>query len=694
MALTGGAVVSVTGRQVTPVCTARGLRRRGAPLGAAVLKVGLTVAAVAFAVCVIAAQSVRSGVPGHPVSVVRHRAGAELPVAAQGPVSRIVGQDDPSYRAARTRAGIELRNPRQHLDATFARHGVSIRSGHASLRLSLRGYGYGGSLRAVGAVAPVAQANRVDFRRGAVDEWYANGPLGLEQGFTFATRPSGRRDGPLTLSLALSGNVRGALSRGSGGVTFRGRGVSLAYRGLVASDARGKQLPAQMELRNGAVRLRIDDRGARYPLRIDPFVQQAKLTASDTVGPHELGASVAVSGDTVVVGAPLTTVNGVEFQGAAYVFVKPAGGWASETEAARLTASDGADRDALGSSVAISGDTIVAGAPFATISGHLEQGAAYVFVKPAGGWASETETAKLTASDGAPGEMFGETVALAGDTAVVHSDAKVNANVFQGAAYVFVKPTAGWASATETAKLTASDGAGDDDLGDSLSISGDTVVAGAPDAKVNGHSQEGAAYVFVKPASGWVSETETAKLTISDGVALNDVGRGVGISGDTVVVGADSVSTGAAYVFVKPAGGWASETETAKLTASDGVSGDDSRYLGRDLRRHGRRRRVPSGERQSRAGGGVCVREARRRLGQRDRDDQADRLRRRRPRPARLLGGDLRQHHRRGGAVCDGERLPSRGPHTCSRNRIQRRQSWRARRAPSLRGSRRRARRP
>ena len=199
----------------------------------------------------------------------------------------------------------------------FARHGVSIRSGRASLRLSLRAYGYDGSLRAAGAVAPVARANRVDFRRGAVDEWYANGPLGLEQGFTFAPRPSGRRDGPLTLSLALSGNVRGAISRGPGGVTFRGRGVSLAYRGLVASDARGKQLPARVGLHDGAVLLRVDDRGARYPLRIDPFVQQAKLTASDTVGPHELGASASVSGDTVVVGAPLTTVNGVKFQGTA-----------------------------------------------------------------------------------------------------------------------------------------------------------------------------------------------------------------------------------------------------------------------------------------------------------------------------------------------------------------------------------------
>ena len=197
----------------------------------------------------------------------------------------------------------------------------------------------------MGAIRPQAHANEVVYQRGAFAEWYANGPLGLEQGFTVARRPAGRDAGALTLSLGLSGNVRGALSRAADAVTFRGAGVSLAYRGLVATDARGRRLPARIELRDGGLLLRIDDRRATYPLRIDPFVQQAKLTASDGAADDSFGLSVAVSGTTVVAGDP--------GQGAVYVFTEPAGGWASETQAAKLTASDGAG---LGLSVAVSGD--------------------------------------------------------------------------------------------------------------------------------------------------------------------------------------------------------------------------------------------------------------------------------------------------------------------------------------------------
>lgn len=235
MALVRGAVASVRRPQAAAVCTGRALGRRRDAWGVAVVMAGTVLVAAAFAVGLIGPQTVRGGLPAHPVSVARDASGAKLPLAAQGPVSRILGRDDPSYRAVRTKGGVSLRNPRQHLDAFFARRGVLIRSGRASLGLSLRRYGYGRWLRAVAAVAPVAQANRVDFRRPAVDEWYANGPLGLEQGFTLAARPGGRRDGRLTLSLALSGNVPGAVSRDSGSVTFRGAGVSLAYRGLVAA---------------------------------------------------------------------------------------------------------------------------------------------------------------------------------------------------------------------------------------------------------------------------------------------------------------------------------------------------------------------------------------------------------------------------------------------------------------------------
>ena len=93
---------------------------------------------------------------------------------------------------------------------------------------------------------------------------------------------------------------------------------------------------------------------------------------------------------------------------------------------------------------------------------------------------------------------------------------------------------------TQTAKLTASDGAADDDFGISVSISGNTVVVGADDATVGGNSDQGAAYVFTEPGSGWTSMTQTAKLTASDGAANDYFGYSVSISGNTVVVGADT----------------------------------------------------------------------------------------------------------------------------------------------------------
>ncbi len=127
------------------------------------------------------------------------------------------------------------------------------------------------------------------------------------------------------------------------------------------------------------------------------------------------------------------------------------------------------------------------------IVAYADQGSAYVFVKPGGGWASATETAKLTASDGAASDLFGQSVAISGDTVVVGADGDdVGANADQGSAYVFVKPGGGWVSATETAKLTASDGAANDLFGTSVAVSGDTVVVGSPGAS----GDRGAAYVF------------------------------------------------------------------------------------------------------------------------------------------------------------------------------------------------------
>jgi hypothetical protein len=368
----------------------------------------------------------------------------------------------------------------------------------------------------------------------------------------------------LTISLALTGNADARLDRR--GVVLAGPGAALRYGGLTASDARGRTLRSWLAVRSGHLLVQVADRGAAYPIRIDPFIQQAELTASDGLNSAGLGTAVAVSGDTIVAGA-----NGQTFgSGAVYVFVKPASGWANATQTAELTASDGATGSYLGSSVAISGDTIVAGAP-----GHSSgQGAAYVFVKPASGWANGNQTAELTAGDGVASDGFGSSVAISGDTVVAGAPShQVGSNTSQGAGYVFVKPTSGWANGTQTAELTASDGAHSDKLGSAVAVSGNTAVAGA----VGRTGGQGAAYVFVMPASGWTSGTQTAELTASDGATGDDLGYAVAVSGSTVVAGADlrNSSRGAAYVFVRPASGWANGTQTAELTASDGASNEN-----------------------------------------------------------------------------------------------------------------------
>jgi uncharacterized protein (DUF2345 family) len=304
----------------------------------------------------------------------------------------------------------------------------------------------------------------------------------------------------------------------------------------------------------------------------DPAIKMAELTASDGGVDDTLGWNVAISGDTVAVAAPGATIGANAQQGAVYIFVKPASGWANMTQTAKLTASDGQTDSLFGRGVAISGNTVVAGAPGQFTN---QQGEAYVFVKPASGWTNMTETARLTPSDGVEGDTFGYSVGISGNTVVVGALGALN---LQGAAYVYVKPAGGWVDMTQAGELTASDGAMGDEFADTVAISGNTIVGGS----FLDNGSVGAAYVFVKPASGWTDGTQTAKLTPS-GNGPYGLGLSVAISGNTVVAGTfdwpgNETFQGAAYVFVEPAGGWANMTQTAILTASDSASQNQLGY--------------------------------------------------------------------------------------------------------------------
>lgn len=323
-----------------------------------------------------------------------------------------------------------------------------------------------------------------------------------------------------------------------------------------------------------AIRAALAQDGARPSPRRDPFVENARLTASDGARGDWLGFSVAVDGDVVVVGAVTADLQGAD-QGAVYVFSPPDGGWANGTEFAKLTQSDGAAGDNFGYSVAIRGDTLVASAYGADVGPNVDQGAVYVFHRPPGGWTDATETAKLLASDGKGQSGYSIAVDTNGDTVVVGAwRADVGATSRQGAVYVYSRPDAGWQDGTEDAILVASDGASGDDFGRDVAISGTTLIAAARDARVGANARQGAVYVFEMPANGWVAGTETAKLTASNGGVGHALGVSLAMHGDTVVAGAPgrnvgpTESIGAVYVFEKSPSGWVDGNETAMLTAS------------------------------------------------------------------------------------------------------------------------------
>jgi hypothetical protein len=542
----------------------------------------------------------RSAVARAPAHSYRQEGLLSLPAGARAPVSAALGEDSPAYRVTAAAGGYRAHSSAQRLALRFTRAGVSVSFRHARLGLALRDIGYGNRLRPVGALAPRGAANRVSYALGdGLREWYANGPLGLEQGFDLERAPAGG-GGPLTLSLALSGNLRARLAHG--GVSLTGHGAALRYAGLVVRDARGRKLRAWLELRHERVLIRIADRGARYPLRIDPLMQNGELTASDQTANANFGDSVAVSGNTIVVGARGAN----DGAGAVYVFTRPAAGWAHATQTAELTTSDPENNsnshfggEGLGASVAIDGSTIVAGAPFwseySNAGDVSDQGAVYEWTLPKSGvWTNATQTAYLTATDITDDDFLGVSVAVQGSTIVAGAPAHYSSETPEngpGVVYVYTMPASGgWVNANQTAELGGYYPDNGDTLGASVAISGSTIVAGASQEQYDGvgnNQSRGGVYVWTEPASGGWADATTVELTApSDLHSRDQLGWSVAVSGSTIVAGAPAHSPstesaaleGAVYVWtLPPVGGWADATQPAELTAA-GAGGED--FLG------------------------------------------------------------------------------------------------------------------
>jgi hypothetical protein len=514
---------------------------------------------------------------------------AVLPDAARGPISAAIGAAEPAYAFRAAPGGaVRAANPAQALRLEAGRSRISLQGAGLQTSLALRAAGYGSSLHAVGESTPTFVGNRATYTRAGLSEWYANGPLGVEQGFTLPRAPAAGSPGALTLVLGVSGDALPALAAGGKSVLLRaGHGRALRYGALTASDSRGTILHSWLTVSGRQLALHVDTAGARFPVRIDPTIEdepEAKLTGGAEAGSGDkFGLSVALSadGNTALIGAPRASA----LAGAAWVFTRSAGGWkqqgpklagpvGAEVAACAATGDTGEEEELaaepdecrFGRSVALSsdGNTALVGAPLA--QGHA--GAAWVFTRSGSSW---SVAHVLSDPDPEFKSHFGAGVALSADgqTAMIGAPAD---HFYRGAAWVFSDSPSGWLQ--QAGPLTGGGEEGQGRFAQNVAISADgaTAVIGAPS-----DASGGAAWIFADSGGAWGEAS--GKLTGAGAGAGADFGGAVALAADgaTALIGArtSAEARGAAFVFAHTGAEWAEQG--APLTGS-GEVGEEFGY--------------------------------------------------------------------------------------------------------------------
>ncbi len=364
----------------------------------------------------------------------------------------------------------------------------------------------------------------------------------------------------LTVAVSLGGNMRPALGHGGRSVTLTGpAGGVLRYTDLSASDASGRSLHSWLSVQGGRILLHVLTRGARYPLRLDPLVQQGEpFTASPEE--KEFGRSVAISADgsTAIVGGDIDP----EQPGAAYVFVHTGASWTQQAILTGVGESNVRGFGAFGTSVAISedGETAVVGGP--ADGGGL--GAVWMFTRSGSTWTQQGT--KLTPS-GAVGEaQFGQSVALsaAGNTLLVGAP---GAGKKLGAVWVFTRSGESWSQEGETLTGIGEKGKGQFGYSVALSGDGDTALIGGPSDRNN----KGAAWFFTSSGEGFTQNGE--KLTGSGEKGKGQFGWSVALSSDagTAMIGGpdNDDGRGAAWVYEQGAGAGVEQGEKLAVYQSE-----------------------------------------------------------------------------------------------------------------------------
>ncbi len=301
-----------------------------------------------------------------------------------------------------------------------------------------------------------------------------------------------------------------------------------------------------------------------YARTSDGWSFTEKWSASDAAPGDQFGKLLVLSGDLALVGAPLADLPGAANAGAAYAYTRVGGTW---SQTAKLTASDASAGDQFATSLALSGSTALIGATWDDQGSATNCGSAYVFKLESGSW---TQQARLLAASPAGSDFFGWSVALEGNTALIGAMQSDVAGSNAGAVYAFTETGGSWA---QTQVLTALDAGEGDNLGYSLAMWGGRAVVGAwSDDEIAANA--GAVYVFARAGDTWFEEI---KLVASDGALGDNLGGSVAVIDEVILAGARGVdlpgasNAGATYVFVVSGSSW---TQAAKITSADPGPGD------------------------------------------------------------------------------------------------------------------------
>lgn len=487
----------------------------------------------------------------------------------------------------------------------FERGGVEVTPWGAgpdwSLNFKTVAYGHGAQRRAIaGELTQSVADNRLTYAWGdGLGEWFVNDENGLEHGFTIQRRATSAADrSPLVLDIQYLGSLRPSLEAGRQAIRFENKKgvVVLRYHKLHVTDKLGQVVPAHLSLapviqkgRDGftsTISITVDDARAIYPLTVDPIlVSQATRLKPTGSAFDEFGRSIAIDGQTMVVGAPYADLAGNLDQGAAYIFRQDQSGTGLWRQVKKLVASDGAAGDGFGASVAISGQTVVAGARWADEGGSVDQGAVYVFSQDEGGTDNWGQVAKLTTDAGAAEDQFGASVEVLGEVAFVgvpFADVATDMGIShdQGMVYIFGMNNGGANAWGMLKELTGDDSLTADRFGGSVAATDGSLVVGARFADVGGNQAQGAAYVFGQNQGGANAWGQVAKLTANDGASTDEFGGSVAIAEQTVVVSAanadinGNLGQGAAYIFEQDQGGINAWGQVTKLIAEDGDNSD------------------------------------------------------------------------------------------------------------------------